>query len=167
MHSNALGTKQKHCIKVLISSSSFPCTPDITPCTGSGFAFIALWWCHQQVCGLACKKANSTTGKGYESSTLRHIKWLYNAIFMLRVLHWNFFSDQHIRVGFYLNAVLSNRVGLCCGWHSALLATLSCFQSLYSISAACEGDWMYSCSDWTQQKKDYVVFLLIKCNRYG
>ena len=25
------------------------------------------------------------------------------------------FSDQHIRVGFYLNAVLSNRVGLCCG----------------------------------------------------
>lgn len=43
---------------------------------------------------------------------LHHIKWLDNAIFMLKALHWTFFLDQHIRVGFNLNAVLSNRVGL-------------------------------------------------------
>lgn len=42
--------------------------------------------------------------KGYESS-IKHRKWLQNAVLVLEALHWMFFLFQTIRVGFYLKTV--------------------------------------------------------------
>lgn len=55
--------------------------------------------------------------KGYESS-IKHRKWLQNAVLVLEALHWMFFLFQTIRVGFYLKTVGFRWSG----WHSDALS---------------------------------------------
>lgn len=153
-HSNTLGTEK------LLSSYSwlkhpwFMSDTTLIAGTGSGFALIAVW------CFISLSLTPAGTQIIVQESKFYHGKRLWiihytalNGYIMLssclRPCIGFFFSDQRIHVEFYLNAVLSNRVGLWRGRHHALLATFSCFQSVYAISAQCqryrEMFWECSC----------------------
>lgn len=111
--------------------------------------------CYQQVYRLSWRK-QIEPWENVMNHPLHHIK-SYKAIFMLKALYWIFFSGPT-----YPRRILFKCRAEIMVWVTP--RSLSCFQSLHSISAPCEGEGKHcygegSCSNWA--RRDYSLYGIV------